>query len=80
MNALLGYFLAGTLFDFILTLYYIAVDQRNRGMAAALSIILTLISQLVIVNIIERGGRQKLALIAAYAVGNGVGTLAALVV
>lgn len=76
----LAYFLAGAAFDFILTLYYLAVDKRQPTTAAVLSAALTVMSQCVIVNIMGQGRRRKYALIAAYALGNGVGTALAMMI
>ncbi len=50
--------------------------------ATILAAVLTFVAQFVIYSILERGGgrRNKIILISIYAIGNGVGTLAAMAV
>jgi len=77
MTALL-YFLAGIIFDFLLTFYYRAVYLNHKGPATALSIAITFVSVYIVSTIVDERRGKRFLLITAYAVGNGIGTLLAL--
>jgi len=74
------YFLAGAVMDFAITLYYVQVSDRAIFSASVLASLITVWSMFVISGIIdERDDRLRRALlILSYALGNGVGTAAAM--
>jgi len=75
------YFLAGAVMDAIVTAYYLAVDSRALFSASTLSALITIVSMFAVNGILaSEGGRRRTVLILAYALGNGAGTAAVMLI
>jgi hypothetical protein len=74
------YFIAGAGLDFIVYLYYLQVSARAVFLASTLASLITIFSMFVIAGItdVHDNRRGRALLILSYAVGNGVGTAAAI--
>lgn len=68
---LMIYFGAGLLFDCLSTLLYLTIEQRQRYLAGMISTLLTILSCVVFVNLMNN--MNVLSTILAYAFGCGVG-------
>ena len=75
------YFIAGAVMDFIVCAYYISIDSRALFLASILAAMITIFSMFVIAGItdVHDDRRERALLILCYAVGNGVGTAAAMI-
>ncbi|MFA4833226.1 MAG: DUF5698 domain-containing protein [Patescibacteria group bacterium] len=73
---LIIYFLAGVLQDFLLTLNWRFIAKEKAISAAALSFAVTIVTMLVLYNILTQLDRQRsMIAIIVYALGVGTGTI-----
>ena len=80
MRRLAVYFFGGAAMDAIIAEYYIQIGQSRVISASILAAAITVFSVLFINGILDRTDRRrKMMALAAYALGNGVGTALAMV-
>ncbi len=74
------YFIAGAVMDFIVAQYYLSISARAVFLASTLAATITIFSMFVIAGItdVHDSRRERALLILSYALGNGVGTAAAM--
>ena len=76
MHYLILYFLAGILQDFLLTLNWRFIAKEKAIPAALFSVIVTIVSMLVLYNIITQLDKERgIIAIVIYALGIGTGTI-----
>jgi hypothetical protein len=75
------YFVGGAVMDWLVATYYVQIGASRVFLASILAMLITIFSVLVINGILDRANdkKRKMALLMAYALGNGIGTAFAVV-
>ncbi len=71
----LVFFLVGVVQDLFITYYYQTISKGQAWKAGFLSTAITIISLLILYEILSGIENEVISIILAYAVGNGVGTI-----